>query len=309
MRAADAVKSNRELSGNNVGKSGIGGKSDAQRFEEKLGSKYAVKSDVGICGTNASRTAGELSAAEKKLWSTGFLVFLLILWQALAMLIGKSFLLPSPFKVLQCLVENRTDIFLKHFPATLEVIVAGGILAVLIGAAFAVAMDFSPVLERAIYPILTVSQTIPTMCVAPVFVLWFGYTLKMRIIVVILVNFFTVTVNLRDGFASAKQQRIELMQTYGAGRFQIFYMLKMPSALPYFFNALRVSVPWSVIGAAVAEWLGAPSGLGTYSRTCMMNMDAAGLLAPLVVLTVFALLLTGLLNIAEKKLLTWRDDA
>jgi putative hydroxymethylpyrimidine transport system permease protein len=88
---------------------------------------------------------------------------------------------------------------------------------------------------------------------------------------------------------------------------QIFSLLKMPTALPYFLTALRISVPWSVIGAAVAEWLGAQNGLGTYSRSCMMNLDAAGLLAPLVVLTAFALFLNWVLGLAERRLAGWQD--
>lgn len=253
------------------------------------------------------RRPGKSLPASKHLLSTGFLLSLLVLWQILSLWIGRSFLLPSPLDVAASLWKNRTDIFTVHLPATLRVVAAGGILSVLLGALFAVTMDWSSRLRRALYPILTVSQTIPVMCIAPVLVLWFGYTDMMRIIVVILVNFFTVTVSLCDGFAATSPQRMELLQTYGASRLQIFLLLRMPTALPYFFTALHITVPWSVIGAAVAEWLGAPAGLGTYSRTCMMSLDAAGLLAPLVVLTAAALLLNALLERVEAKALTWRD--
>ncbi|MBQ8934750.1 MAG: ABC transporter permease [Lachnospiraceae bacterium] len=255
------------------------------------------------------------AAAERKTYSTVtrqmpgviFLCMLLILWQVLSQAIGKPYLLPSPLSVLESLWENRREIFLVHLPATMEVVAIGGVLAVLSGSLFAILMDWFPWLKRALYPILTWTQTIPVMCIAPAFVLWFGYTVKMRVIVVILVNFFTVTVNLYDGFASVRPERIELMRTYGADRLQIFSMLKMPTALPYFFTALRISIPWSVIGAAVAEWLGAQNGLGTYSRSCMMNLDAAGLLAPLLVLTAFALLMNALLGMIERRVLYWQE--
>lgn len=253
------------------------------------------------------RLPGKSLPAPKHLLSTGFLLSLLVLWQVLSLWIGRSFLLPSPVDVAASLWKNRTDIFTVHLPATLRVVAAGGILSVLLGALFAVAMDWSSRLRRALYPVLTVSQTIPVMCIAPVLVLWFGYTDMMRIVVVILVNFFTVTVSLCDGFASTSPQRMELLQTYGADRLQTFLLLRMPTALPCFFTALHVTVPWSVIGAAVAEWLGAPAGLGTCSRTCMMNLDAAGLLAPLVVLTAAALALNALLGWIEAKVLAWRD--
>lgn len=237
------------------------------------------------------------------------LALLLILWQLLSLRVGRSFLLPSPVDVGTSLWKNRVEIFTVHLPATLRVVAAGGILSILLGILFAVLMDWSSWLRRALYPILTVSQTIPVMCIAPVLVLWFGYTDKMRILVVILVNFFTVTVSLCDGFAATRLPRRELLQTYGASRLQEFFLLRMPTALPYFFTALHVTVPWSVIGAAVAEWLGAPAGLGTYSRTCMMSLDAAGLLAPLVLLTALALLLNALLGWAERRILTWRGES
>lgn len=256
--------------------------------------------------SGSGSSSGRDFSGSRRLLRTGFLALLLVLWQLLSLWIGKPFLLPSPQGVAESLWKNRAAIFTVHLPATLRVVVSGGVLSVLLGILFAAAMDWSLWLKRALYPILTVSQTIPVMCIAPVLVLWFGYTDRMRVVVVILVNFFTVTVSLCDGFASTSPQRMELLQTYGASRLQTFLLLRMPTALPYFFTALHVTVPWSIIGAAVAEWLGAPAGLGTYSRTCMMNLDAAGLLAPLVVLTAAALFLNAILAWIEARVLDWR---
>ncbi len=253
------------------------------------------------------REIGRGSAAHRAA-GIGFILLLVLLWQLLSMRIGKSYLLPSPYSVLEALWEERADIFTVHFPATLEVILLGGLLAVLLGAVFAILMDVSDWLKRALYPILTVTQTVPVMCIAPVFVLWFGYTVKMRVLVVILVNFFTVTVNLYDGLSSTRPERMELLQTYGADRLQYFTLLRLPTALPYFFTALKISVPWSVIGEAVSEWLGAPAGLGTYSRSCMMNLDAAGLLAPLLVLTALALFMNAVLEFAERRIVNWKEE-
>ncbi len=252
--------------------------------------------------------AGEnrITGRKRRVISMGFMILLVLLWELLSTLIDRPFLLPSPSAVFQSLWEHREEIFLTHLPATFGVVLAGGLLAVLLGAAFAVAMDWSPWLMRALYPLLTVTQTIPVMCLAPVLVLWFGYTFRMRAVVVILVNFFTVTVDLCDGFASTRKERTELMRTFGAGRLQQFTMLRMPTALPNLFTALKISVPWSVIGAAVAEWLGAPAGLGMYSRSCMLNLDAAGLLAPLMVLTAMALGMNAVLGLAERKLMRWK---
>ena len=249
-----------------------------------------------------------MSRKEARLWGLGFGIFLLLIWQLAANLIHKSFLLPGPLDVLESLWENRAEIFMVHFPATMKVMVLGALISILLGVVLAVIMDWDSRIERAVYPLLTVTQTIPVMCLAPVFVLWMGYTVKMRVVVVVLVTFFSVTVNLFDGFQATRVERTELMKTYGASRWQIFLLLRLPTALPYLFTALRIALPWSVVGAAVSEWLGAPSGLGTYSRSCMMNLDAAGLLAPLVVLTVVALLLNGLLTWLERRFIFWSKE-
>lgn len=250
---------------------------------------------------NTYRMHRELRPAVRRAIGIAFLVFLLILWQILSVLVGKSFLLPGPGAVFESLWENRSEIFLVHLPATMQVVAVGGILSIVIGFALAVFMDLDRRIERAVYPVLTFTQTIPVMCIAPVFVLWFGYSVTMRVVVVILVNFFTVAVNVFDGFQATQKNRSELLQTFGADRIQSFFLLRLPTAMPNFFTALKILIPWSVVGAAVSEWLGAPSGLGCYSRSCMMNLDAAGLLAPLVLLSAVALLLTAAVRAAEKR--------
>ncbi len=250
----------------------------------------------------------ELHPMVRRCLGIGFGLFLLLLWQIIALGIGKSYILPKPSEVIGHILDNRKELFTVHLPATMQVVAIGGILSVVLGFLLAVVMDWNHRLEKALYPVLTVTQTIPTMCIAPVFVLWFGYTVKMRVIVVILVNFFSVTVNVFDGFKASGIGRTELLKTYGAGRLQQFLLLRLPTALPNLFTALRIAVPWSVVGAAVAEWLGAPEGLGTYSRGCMMNLDAAGLLAPLLILTVIALLLNGILGVIENRVITWKGE-
>ena len=250
----------------------------------------------------------ELSSGNKRALGIGFLVFLIILWQLLSMIIHKNYILPGPAKVLESLWDNRKELFTEHLPATMEVVAIGGVCSVVIGVALAIWMDISKAVEKALYPVLTFTQTIPVMCIAPVFVLWFGYTVLMRVVVVVLVTFFSVTVNLFDGLKSTRREHEELLKTYGADRKQSFLLLRLPTALPYLFTALHVVIPWACVGAVVAEWLGAPKGLGTFSRSCMSSLDAAGLLAPLLLLTVIALLLNTILNIVESRIIDWKTD-
>ena len=250
-----------------------------------------------------------MTPKKKKLIGIIFGFALLAFWQLLAMYIGKKYILPSPVDVVNSIIENRIELFTVHLPATMIVVAIGCVFSLLIGFALALFMDFDKRIEKAIYPLLTITQTIPVICIAPIFVLWFGYSTTMRVIVVILVNFFSVAINVFDGFKSTNKEHMELLETFGAGRMQKFFYLRTPTALPNFFTSLKVCIPWSVIGAAVAEWLGAPSGLGTFSRSCMMNLNAAGLLAPIVILTAIALILNNIVKIFEKKIVTWKGEA
>lgn len=245
---------------------------------------------------------------KKKLYGVLFGVFLLALWQTLAIKIDASYILPSPIEVLDTLADNYELIMFTHFPMTMKVVAIGSVIALALGLMLAVIMDLDERVEKAIYPILTVSQTIPILCIAPIFVLWFGYTTTTRVIVVVLVTFFSITVNVFDGFKATKKEMTELLTTYGASSWQQFVKLRIPTALPYFFTALKISLPWSVVGSAIAEWLGSPGGLGNYSRKMMMDLNAAGLIAPLLVISAVALIINGIIRIIERLVVTWRDE-
>lgn len=236
----------------------------------------------------------------------GILIF--ALWGILARIVDSSIVLPGPLDVVRSLWKKRVEIFAVHFPATMYVVLVGGVLSILFGMLMAIWMDASELIRRAVYPILTVTQVIPTMCIAPVLVLWLGYSVEMRIVVVILVNFFPVTIDLFDGLRAVNREQSELIDTFGAGELYKFVHLKLPSAMPYFFSSLRVAVPWAVISATVAEWLGAPAGLGILSRNGMAELDAPTLLAPLVVLTIVALVLNRMVGLIEKRVLKHREN-
>ena len=130
----------------------------------------------------------------------------------------------------------------------------------------------------------------------------------MRVIMVILMTFFAITVNVFDGFKAVRTESEELIRTFGASRTQSFLTLKIPTALPYFFTALKAELPWAVVAAAVSEWFGAPGGLGNYSRIRMMSLDTAGLIAPLVIISITALVITLIIKILEKKVVTWGNE-
>ena len=169
-------------------------------------------------------------------------------------------------------------------------------------------MDVCPTAERALYPLVIASQTIPTTALAPLFVLWFGYSIWSKVLVAVLFTFFPITITVYDGFRSVKTEMKELMMTFGADQRQIFLKLKLPAVLPYFFSALKMAVPLSVVGAAIGEWLGAQSGLGYFSRRMMTQLDGAGVFAPVIMLSAAALLATAVVTFLERKIVKWRSD-
>ena len=236
------------------------------------------------------------------------LIFLLLMiWQCAAMGINAAYILPTPWQVLVRLWELRDPLFGAHLPATMAVVGIGLGLSIVLGLALAVLMDVSKTAEKALYPLIIASQTIPTTALAPLFVLWFGYTIWSKVLVTVLITFFPITITVFDGFRSVKTEMVELMFTFGATRMQVFRKLKFPAVLPYFFSAIKMAIPLSIIGAAIGEWLGAQSGLGYFSRRMMTQLDGAGVFAPVLLLSVVAMILVEIVSILEKKLITWRN--
>ena len=236
------------------------------------------------------------------------LIFLLLMiWQCAAMGINAAYILPTPWQVLVRLWERRDPLFGAHLPATMAVVGIGLGLSIVLGLALAVLMDVSKTAEKALYPLIIASQTIPTTALAPLFVLWFGYTIWSKVLVTVLITFFPITITVFDGFRSVKTEMVELMFTFGATRMQVFRKLKFPAVLPYFFSAIKMAIPLSIIGAAIGEWLGAQSGLGYFSRRMMTQLDGAGVFAPVLLLSVVAMILVEIVSILEKKLITWRN--
>jgi putative hydroxymethylpyrimidine transport system permease protein len=167
-------------------------------------------------------------------------------------------------------------------------------------------MNWSPLIERAFYPLIIASQMIPTIAIAPVFVLWFGYSIWSKVIVTVLITFFPITVSTFDGLRSTNKELKELMLTMGATKKDIFFKLNIPSALPHFYSGLKVAVTFSIIGAAIGEWLGAQAGLGYFSRRMMTQFDAAGVFAPIVILSALGILFFIIVVGFEKRSLKWR---
>lgn len=237
-----------------------------------------------------------------------FLFALLVVWQAGAMGMNAAYILPSPTQILVRMWELRGPLLTAHLPATLFCTGIGLAISIVLGLLLAVWMDASPVAEKMLYPLIVASQTIPTTALAPLFVLWFGYTIWSKVLVTVLITFFPIAITVFDGFRSASTDMIDMLKTFGAGKREIFLKLKLPAALPYFFSAIKMAIPLSIIGAAIGEWLGAQAGLGYFSRRMMTQLDGAGVFAPIVLLSVVAMVAVAIVSWIEKKVVTWRGS-
>ena len=245
---------------------------------------------------------------KNRLPSIVLIIIVLILWQFIAFLINAPYILPSPTEIVAKSWELRRTLFLFQLPATMSVTVRGLLFSIVFGLALAIVMDMNKKIADALYPIVIASQTIPTTAIAPLFVLWFGYSIWAKVLVTILITFFPITITVYDGFRATKREMEELLITYGASKWDIFFKLKIPSALPHFFSAVKMAIPLSVIGAAIAEWLGAQSGLGYFSKRMMTQLDGAGVFAPIVILSITAMISVAVVGAIEEKLIKWRKE-
>lgn len=230
---------------------------------------------------------------------------LLIVWQTatIAGIVDQG-VLPAPSHVAEQGIGQRA-VLLRHTVPTLMATVLGFALSITVAFLVAVALDFSAALRGAILPLLIVGQTLPLIALAPLVVLWFGFGLLPKVLLVAFVTFFPMVVGLMRGFASADIEAQFLVRSMGAGRGRVFRMIRLPSAMPSFFSALRISITYAVVGAVFAEYAGAVSGLGVYMQSAKNVFRTDLVLAAVAVSSALTLLLYLLVIVIERAVLPW----
>jgi ABC-type nitrate/sulfonate/bicarbonate transport system permease component len=240
------------------------------------------------------------------------LVLLVATWQVAAssgflanVLNLEDFLVPAPSEIAKTLWEDRS-LLADNGWVTLKEVLLGFGCALAAGVGFAVALHLSETLRRALYPLIVASQTVPIIAIAPILVVWFGFGIGPKLAIIALICFFPITVNTLDGLRSVDADAVKMMRTLDASRWTIMRRVEAPSALPYAFSGAKIAVAVAVIGAVFGEWAGSSSGLGY-----LMQLDNAGLNTPrlwasVVLLSLMAIGLFGLLALLERKVVTWR---
>ena len=230
---------------------------------------------------------------------------LILLWQlARTTGLAPAYMLPSPIDVVRAFWSERALLW-ENALVTLQEGFIGLGLGVLLGFVFATVMDAVPALRRAVYPILVLTQTVPTVAIAPLLVLWFGYGLLPKIILIVITTFFPVTVGLMDGFAAADPDAVNLLRSMGAGRWQIFRYIKFPGALTSFFSGLRIAAAYCVVGAVISEWLGGFSGLGVYMTRVKKAFAFDKMFAVIFLISGVSLALMALVDLTRRLCMPW----
>jgi ABC-type nitrate/sulfonate/bicarbonate transport system permease component len=226
-------------------------------------------------------------------------------WEAAARLgVVEDYLLPAPTEVAQALIDDR-HLLLSDTWVTAQEVVLGFAIAVALGFLLAVVLHLSPVLRRAIYPLVVASQAIPVVVFAPVLVIWFGFGMAPKLIVIAVICFFPVVVNTFDGLQSVDQAHVKMLRTLNASRLDTFRYLELPASLPYLFSGARIAAAVAVIGAVFGELVGSDAGLGHAVQIGTAQLLTARVFAAVLILSLMAIGLFALVAVLERWAIPW----
>ena len=232
---------------------------------------------------------------------------ILAVWQLVSVLgIVPNYMLPSPVQMIQAFFADFW-VLMGHTRVTVIEALIGLVIGVSLGYGAAVVMDMHDTAYKAFYPIIVITQTIPMVAVAPLLVLWFGYEMMPKIVLVILTTFFPIAVGVLDGFRTCDRDAISLLHAMGAKPMQVYRHIKIPGALPQFFSGLKISVTYAIVGAVLAEWMGGFNGLGVYMTRVKKSFAYDKMFAVILLISLVSLILIFLVRVAERKLMPWEE--
>jgi ABC-type nitrate/sulfonate/bicarbonate transport system permease component len=212
--------------------------------------------------------------------------------------------LPTPTRIVSQLFQAR-DIAWTHTLRTLMETAVGFTASIVFALVVAVAMDRLGWLRRSLYPLLVGSQTIPVIAIAPLVIIWFGFGLLPKVLVIVLVTFFPIVVALLDGFASTEREAMNLLRTMGASRRQTFWLLRFPGALPSLFTGLRIAATYAVIAAVFAEYVGAYDGLGIWMSQSKNAFRTDLVFGAIGICALISVVLFALVGLAARLAMPW----
>jgi putative hydroxymethylpyrimidine transport system permease protein len=231
---------------------------------------------------------------------------ILLVWEWSVRAFGIPFyILPSPSRIAHLMVEDQ-GLLLSQSTVTLGEVLLGFAIAFILGAALALLIFSSRVIERAVYPFIIASQTVPVFAIAPLLIVWLGYGIASKVAMAALIVFFPIVVNTVDGLRAADPDAVNLLRILGATPVQVLWKIRVPAALPFVFSGARIAVATSVIGAVIGEWVGATQGLGFLMIHANAQLHIDLVFAAIVYLSLMAIGLFVAVSGLESLALPWR---
>lgn len=239
--------------------------------------------------------------------SYSLVLLILMLWQC-SVSLGwvADYLLPSPIQIMQAFIDDF-KLLMHHAKYTLFTAFLGTLFGLIFSFVLSILMDYFRGFRERIYPILLLNQTIPTVAIAPLLVIWLGYGILPKVVLVFLSVFFPMTIALLDGYRSVSQAHLDLFQSMRATPYQVYRHLKIPSAMGYFFTGLKVALSYALISAVIAEWLGGYHGLGVYMTRVRKSYELDNMFAVIFFISFLTLLLISVVKLLEKRILKYQS--
>jgi NitT/TauT family transport system permease protein len=231
----------------------------------------------------------------------------LAVWEALIRLLQvPAFIVPTPSSVFVALYRGiASSLYIDHVGVTLAETLIGFVLGTILAFSLGIGVALSRRVEYFLYPFIVMFQAMPKVALAPLIIIWFGLGITSKVVSAALVAFFPLMVNTIVGLRSAEEDKINLMRSLAATRMQIFWMLQLPNALPYIFAGLEIAMIFALIGAIVAEFVSAQSGLGMLMQSMNITMDVSGQFSVLLILSFLGLGLNGIVIGIRRRVLFW----
>lgn len=242
-------------------------------------------------------------------WPIGACIGFLVLWEALVRWLGiRSIILPPPSAILGVIV-TRYDLLLTHLWPSLYMTILGFLLSVAGGVGFAILITYSEIARKVFYPIIVISQVIPKISIAPLFIVWFGTGAISSLLLAFLIGFFPMTINAAAGFQSVDEDILRMAHAFMGSRGQIFRWIRLPHAMPYLFSGMKISITLAIIGVVVSEFVASQEGIGYLIKLAGGLLDTPLMMAAIAVLSVTGLLLYALIAWAEGRVIYWQTPS
>lgn len=259
-----------------------------------------------IASGRASVRSWKIPSSDYLMSWGGFLILLAIWEMAVRIFKIPNFILPPPSAIFYSLYYGlKSGLFVEHFFVTAFQTLVGFFLAAFFGIGIGALVAQFRIIERTVYPWVVALQTLPKIAIAPLIIIWAGYGIQSKIVIVALVSVFPILVNTIVGLKSCDQGKIDLMRSLGATKWETFRLVRLPNALPFIFAGLNVAVVLAILGSIVGEFVGSKAGLGNLILEANFQFNVAQMFAILVILGLFGITLSMIVRFVQDRLLFW----